>query len=147
MHTNRFKTEVTSGTVNVAPETDDIVALRLEGEFDIANSPRLNEEIDQALTDGKHLIVDLSEATFIDSSVINALFRARNNAATRRRIAVLQLGTAAIVERALQISNIERALPRTHTRAEAIQTIQQYAAEPAQDSPRSVLARRASEPG
>ena len=140
MHTDSFSTEMTPGTVNVAPETADIVALSLEGEFDIANAPCLNEEIDRALTDGKHLILDLSQATFIDSSVINALFRARKNAATRRRIAVVQLGTAAIVERAVQISNIERALPRTHTRAEAVQTIQQYAAEPADDSPRCACA-------
>ena len=123
-----LKTEVTPGTVNVAPETPDIAVLCLEGELDMADSPRLNEEIDRALSDGKHLIFDLSQATFIDSSVINALFRARKNAAACRRIAVLQLGTAAIVERALQLSNIERALPRTHTRVEAIRIIHQYAA-------------------
>jgi anti-anti-sigma factor len=140
MQTTSFETEEAPGTVTVVPETDDIVALCLEGEFDMANSPRLNEEIDRAITDGKHLILDLSQATFIDSSVINALFRARKNAATRRRIAVLQLGTAAIVELALELSNIERALPRTHTRAEALEAIHRYAGNAAHDSPRSVLA-------
>ena len=133
MQTTSFKTEAAPGTVNVAPETDNIIALSLVGEFDMANSPRLNEEIDRALTDGKDLILDLSQATFIDSSVINALFRAGKNAAARRRIAVLQLGTAAIVERALELSNIERALPRTHTRTEALEAIRQYVANPVHD--------------
>jgi anti-sigma B factor antagonist len=128
MPTTRVNTEWTPGTLTVAPETADIAALCLEGEWDLANSPHLNEEIDRALNDGKHLIFDLSQATFIDSSVINALFRARKNAAAHRRIAVLQLGTAPIVERAIQLSKIERALPRTNTRAEATQTIHQYAA-------------------
>jgi anti-anti-sigma factor len=128
MQTTRVNTEWTPGTLTIAPETADIAALCLEGEWDLANSPHLNEEINRALSDGKHLILDLSQATFIDSSVINELFRARKNAATHRRIAVLQLGTAPIVERALQLSYIEGALPRTHTRAEAIQTIHQYAA-------------------
>jgi anti-anti-sigma factor len=143
MQTASFKAEAAPGTVNVAPVADDIIALCLEGEFDMANSPRLNEEIDRALTDGKHLIVDLSQATFIDSSVINALFRARKSAATHRRIAVLQLGTAAIVERALELCNIEHVLPRTHTRAEALEAIRRYAANSAHDSARSELARQA----
>ena len=41
---------------------------------------------------------------------------------------VLQLGTAAIVERVLELTAIERVLPRAHTRTEAVQMIQQKAA-------------------
>ena len=75
----------------------------------------------------KHLILDLSQATFIDSSVINALFDAHRQAKERGRLAVLQLGTAAIVELVLKLSEIERVLPRVHTRAEAIDTIRSLA--------------------
>ena len=43
------------------------------------------------------------------------------------RAVVLQLGTAAIVERALEIAEIERVLPRVHERHEAVRMIQQAA--------------------
>ena len=116
-----------AGTLHVFPETDEIVAICLEGEWDMANTPRLVEESERVLTSERHLILDLSQATFIDSSVIGALFGAQRLASAHGRLAVLQLGTAAIVELALELSRVERILPRTHTRAEAIETIRQFA--------------------
>jgi anti-anti-sigma factor len=109
------------GTLRVVSETDEIVALSLEGEFDMANAPRIVEASERVLVNNKYLILDLSQATFIDSSVINALFVARKQANARGQLAVLQLGTSAIVELILKLSGIERVLPRVHTRAEAIE--------------------------
>jgi hypothetical protein len=40
---------------------------------------------------------------------------------------VLQVGTAAIVERVLELVRIERVLPRAHDRQEAVRIIQQKA--------------------
>lgn len=117
------------GTLQVVPETDEIVALSFEGEFDLANAPRIVEDSERVLAADKHLILDLSRATFIDSSVINALFVAGRTANARGRLAVLQLGTAAVVELALKVSGIERVLPRVHTRTEAVATIHQFVAE------------------
>jgi len=37
----------------------------------MANAPAFDQEVDHALEGGKELILDLSEATFIDSSVIS----------------------------------------------------------------------------
>jgi anti-anti-sigma factor len=116
-----------NGRITLTTEGDEIVALGFEGEFDLANAQLIREHAERALQDDKHVILDLTEATFIDSSVINSLFRIQKMAQTRRRMAVLQLGTAAIVEHMLELSGIERALPRTKTRTEAIQSIQHYA--------------------
>ena len=112
------------GVLQVVPATDEIAVLCLEGEFDRANAPRIIEEGDRIIGDGKHLIVDLSASTFIDSSVINALFHLGDQAMTERRVAVMQLGTAAIVERVIELTRIERVLPRTATRQEAIETVE-----------------------
>ena len=112
--------------LRVVPETDEIVALSLEGEFDLANASRIVEEGERALANANHLIVDLSKATFIDSSVIAALFGIHKQASAHNRLAVLQLGTAAIVEKTLELSRVERIIPRANTRAEAIDTIQQF---------------------
>jgi anti-sigma B factor antagonist len=114
-----------AGEVQVLAQTDQIAALCLEGEFDLANAPQIIEEAERLLADDKQVILDLSEATFIDSSVIHALFRVAAEARKTGRVVVLQLGTAAVVERVIQICNIERVLARASTRPEALDTIRQ----------------------
>jgi anti-sigma B factor antagonist len=106
-------------------QTDEIVAVSLEGEFDMANAPALVEQIDQAILSDQHLIIDLSEATFIDTTVINALFYAAKTAKAQQRTVVLQLGTAPIVERVIEITEIDQVVPRVSTRADAVQIIKQ----------------------
>ena len=115
------------GAIRVVPETDEIVVVCLEGDFDLTSAPALGDQIDRALESGNELILDLSEVTFIDSSVINVLVRASKAASERGRAVVLQLGTARIVERALEIARIEQVLPMGHDRQEAVRMIQQQA--------------------
>lgn len=116
------------GTIRVVPETAKIVALCLEGDFDLTNAPALDAQIDLALDRGNDLILDLSEASFIDSSVIHLVARAAQTAQTTEQTVVLQLGTAAIVERVLELSGIEEVLPRAHDRQEALLVIREHAA-------------------
>ena len=113
------------GVVRVVPETDEIVAVCLEGDFDLGNAPALGKEVGRALENGNDLILDLSQATFIDSSVVHVLVNASKAVIGSDRAVVLQLGTAAIVERVLEIAEIERVLPRAHERQEAVRIIQQ----------------------
>lgn len=115
------------GVVWVVPETDEIVAVCLEGEFDMANTRTVGEEIDRTLAGGKDLIFDLSEATFIDSSLIAVLIRAVKATRGTEQAVVLQLGTTAIVERVLEITRIEQVVPRAHDRQEAVRMIRQRA--------------------
>ena len=113
------------GELHVVAAADGIAALCLEGEFDLANAPQIIEEGKRLLAEDKQVILDLSEATFIDSSVIQALAHLGAEATKKGRIAVLQVGTPAIVERVIEISGIDRVIPRTQTRPEAINTIHQ----------------------
>jgi anti-anti-sigma factor len=113
------------GELEVFAETDEIAVLCLEGEFDLANAPQIIERGERLLADDKQLILDLSDATFIDASVIDALSRLGAHASKNGRTVVLQLGTAPIVERVIRICNIDRVLPRAHTRPEAIDMIRQ----------------------
>ena len=118
------------GVISVVPETDGIVAVCLKGEFDIATERVLGDQVDRALERGDNLILDLSEATFIDSSVIGVLMRAVKVAGGRKQTMVLQLGTASIVERVFEITRIEQVLPRAHDRQEAVRMIQQKSVAP-----------------
>ena len=121
--------EFSPGTVVVTPETGEIVAIHLRGEFDLATAPSVLEEAERRLDDHKHLILDLNGATFIDSSVINVIIRAHRTASARGRVAVLELGPNTVVERALDISGITQIVPRAYSRTDAIDIIHR-AAEP-----------------
>jgi anti-anti-sigma factor len=116
------------GAIRADSEPDGIIAVCLEGDFDLANAPLLREHVHSALETGNNLIVDLSEATFIDSSVISVLFDAAKAVHGRDQTVVLQLATTPIVEQALELVGIESVLPRAHSRTEAVQIIERKAA-------------------
>lgn len=128
MFTSSSGAERNGGVIRVLRETDGIVAVCLEGEFDMANAPALGDQIDLALEDGNDVIVDLSEATFIDSSVIKVLFHGARAVDGRNQTLVLQVATAPIVERVLELVAVERMMPRVRSRTEAVQMIQRKAA-------------------
>ena len=109
-----------AANITVVRVTDAITALELEGEFDIAESPRIADEADRLLREQKHLIIDLSAATFIDSSVIHTLFRANAGARQLERCLVLQLGTAAGVKLVLDVTGADRTLKTATTREQAV---------------------------
>ena len=111
------------GTLRLESEADGIVAVCVQGDFDVANVSALRDEVDKTLASGEDLILDLSEASFIDSSLIHVLFDAARAVRGREQSLVLQLGTAPIVERALEIAGIERVVPRAHDRDEAVRMV------------------------
>jgi anti-sigma B factor antagonist len=109
-------------------EEDGIVILALQGEHDLFSAPQIVEQATHAIADRQHLILDLSEATFIDSCVVRALFQIYDIAGAHGCTCVLQLGTAAIVGRVLKITAVEQTIPRAHTRADAVHLIREHRA-------------------
>lgn len=121
----RVGSQIEEPVIHVVDATDAITALDLEGEFDVVTAPTLIEHAERVLADGKDLIINLSDATFIDSSIIHALFKADEAAKGAGKAFVLQFGTHAAVERVLSITGTERSLPTAPTRARAIELIEQ----------------------
>jgi anti-anti-sigma factor len=130
--------------IRVVPERVGVAAVCLDGEFDMANASLLSDEIEETLASGDDLILDLSQATFIDSSVIHVLFASARAAAARGRRLVLQVGTAPIVERALELAAIERVVARAHDREEAVRLLQQQTPPPSREQRLSVGSERRS---
>src|SRR5258705_9205131 len=60
--------------------SDDVVVVVVEGEHDIYTAPTLRERLEEALGRGGGIVVDLTAATFVDSSVLGALLDARRRA-------------------------------------------------------------------
>src|SRR5215210_5902936 len=57
------------------PSSDGVMTLVLRGELDMAAAPELRERVDGAVG-RRGLVIDLGEATFIDSAVLKELLRA-----------------------------------------------------------------------
>ncbi len=108
------------GTVDV---TGAITAIDLKGEFDVANAPEVIEHAERVLEAGRHLIMNLSDATFIDSAIVHALFRVNETAGSKGRQCVLQFGTHPGVERVLSMTGADKKLACASTRREAIDLI------------------------
>ena len=66
------------------------------------------------------VVVDVSEAEFIDSSVIATLFESARTATQWGTTIRLQMGTATIVRRALEVSGILEEIDVASSREEAL---------------------------
>ena len=58
--------------------------LTMSGEHDLSTAPDLVHEREQAFDAGAPVVVDLTEVEFMDSAVLNALLKAREQALARQ---------------------------------------------------------------
>ena len=56
----------------------------MHGEHDLSTAPNLAHELEQALDAGAAVVVDLTEVEFMDSAILNALLKAREQALARQ---------------------------------------------------------------
>ena len=104
-------------------EAADVAVVTAAGELDVSNAGRLREEIEHVLERRRDLILDVSEVTSLDSSVLGALLEAHRSANARARRVVLQVGEAHIVDRILALTGVDRVIPRAQTRADALSAL------------------------
>ena len=103
---------MTSGSLSLQPTIEvrspqpHAALVALGGEHDLYSADQLRQTIEMSLSGCDHLIVDLSAAEFIDSTVIGVLVRTMKQASGLGRRFSVVLGTAPVVERALQVSGV-----------------------------------------
>lgn len=56
----------------------------MHGEHDLSTAPNLAHELEQAFDAGAPVVVDLTEVEFMDSAILNALLKAREQALARQ---------------------------------------------------------------
>src|SRR6201991_4365891 len=100
----------------------DVVVVVVEGEHDIYTAPTLRERLDEAIGRGGGVVVDLTAATFVDSSVLGALLDARRRALEAHQGFVVCVGETgeAGVPRRLDVTCLVPVLPVLRGREEAI---------------------------
>jgi anti-sigma B factor antagonist len=101
----------------------DVVVVVVEGEHDIYTAPTLRERLDEALGRGGGVVVDLTGATFVDSSVLGALLDARRRALESEQGYVVCIGESVEpgVRRILDITGLVPVLPVITGREQAIE--------------------------
>ena len=101
---------------------DDVVVVVVEGEHDIYTAPTLRERLEEALERRGGVVVDLTAATFVDSSVLGALLDARRRALDADQGYVVCVGDQVEpgVQRILDITGLVPVLPVVGDRASAI---------------------------
>jgi anti-anti-sigma factor len=86
---------------------DDVPVGRLNGEIDISQVPVIRDRLYGALDNqGSGMLIDLSEAKYIDSAVVNLLFELADRLGTHQLRLALVVPEGGLVDRVLTIVNI-----------------------------------------
>ena len=92
--------------------------LTISGEHDLSTAPALRRRLDSLLDEGAVTVVDLSPATFIDSSILGVILDGRRRAADRNvGFAVVHSNGTDAVHRVLEVTGLRAELP-VHARRE-----------------------------
>jgi anti-anti-sigma factor len=112
--------------VNAPPDMELVfprpgaVVVECKGEHELSTGDE-TEQLLAELVEGYELVViDVSEAEFVDSSFLHGLVKADRASRARGSRVVLQFGTALIVRRAFEISGVLELLEHVGTREEAL---------------------------
>ena len=110
--------------------TDDgVVIVAVEGEHDIYTASALREQIDGAFRGGTAVVIDLSDATFLDSSILRALLGARNQAEEQESgfAVALDRSKAPAVQRILEVTGLLKVFPVLPGREQAVEAARRAA--------------------
>jgi anti-sigma B factor antagonist len=99
-----------------------LALLTVTGEHDLSTAPEFRRRLDELLDEETGVVVDLSQATFIDSSILGVIIDAKRRAADANiGYAVLHPDGAGPVDRVLEVTGLRAELP-VHTEREAATT-------------------------
>lgn len=103
---------------------DGIEVVELHGEHDLGTLPQVREAFEAAASGENALIIDLSSASFVDSSILGAVLDARRLAGEAERgFAVACDGAAEPVRRVLEVTGLAEELPVHPTREAALSAL------------------------
>ena len=86
--------------------------LAITGEHDLSTAPGLRQRLDGLIAEGAPIVVDLSPASFVDSSILGVILEARRHAeAEGRGFAVCHANGSDPVGRVLEITGLRGELP------------------------------------
>jgi anti-sigma B factor antagonist len=121
---------VESNRIELDRNNDGVVVVVVTGEHDVYTAPSLRDQIQSVIEERAPFVIDLTPATFVDSSILRVLLEARRQAEeTGLGFAVaLGNGEGPGVRRILEVTGLMNVFPVLEDREEALQTAKSAAA-------------------
>jgi anti-sigma B factor antagonist len=109
---------VRTGELALERNDEGLAVLTISGEHDLSTAPNLRRRLEGLLDEGVPTVVDLSQATFIDSSILGVILDGRRRAAEAKiGFAVARSNGSSAVDRVLEVTGLRAELP-VHARRE-----------------------------
>jgi anti-sigma B factor antagonist len=122
---------VRTGELGLERTDAGLAVLTISGEHDLSTAPNLRRRLDGLLDEGTATVVDLSPATFVDSSILGAILDGRRRAAEADiGFAVVHSNGADAVDRVLEVTGLRAELPVHARREEALSMASGTSGEP-----------------
>ena len=109
--------------LSVERPADSTAVAVFSGEHDLATKRQVHELLISLVDDNELVVADISEAEFIDSSILHVLLETKKEAEARGRTFRLQLGTADIVRTAIKASGLDKVFDVKPTREAALEKV------------------------
>jgi anti-sigma B factor antagonist len=111
---------VRTGELALERTEKGLAVLTISGEHDLSTAPNLRRRLDGLLDERTATVVDLSPATFIDSSILGVILDGRRRAAKAQiGFAVARSNDSNAVDRVLDVTGLRVELPVHARRQEA----------------------------
>ena len=115
---------VRTGELALERKDQGVAVLTISGEHDLSTAPNLRRRLDGLIEEGVATVVDLSPATFIDSSILGVILDERRRATEARLgFAVVRAGGSNAVDRVLEVTGLRSELPVHAGREEAVAAV------------------------
>jgi anti-sigma B factor antagonist len=112
---------VRTGELALERNDSGVAVLTISGEHDLSTAPNLRRRLDGLLDEGVATVLDLSSATFIDSSILGVILDGRRRAAEAKiGFAVARSNGSDAVDRVLEVTGLRAELPVHARREEAV---------------------------
>jgi anti-sigma B factor antagonist len=115
---------VESNRIELDRNNDGVVVVVVTGEHDVYTAPSLRDQIQSVIEEKAPFVIDLTPATFVDSSILRVLLEARRQAEESGLGFAVALGNGEGpgVRRILQVTGLMNVFPVLANREEALQT-------------------------
>ncbi|MGA8217969.1 MAG: STAS domain-containing protein [Solirubrobacterales bacterium] len=121
-----------TGELAVERNDEGFAVLTISGEHDLSTAPNLRRRLDSLLDDATPAIIDLSPATFIDSSILGVILDGRRRATDLGiGFEVVHSNGADAVDRVLEVTGLRAELPVHARREEAFTGVSSSGTPPA----------------
>lgn len=113
--------DVRIGEIGLEQTDTGVAVLSISGEHDLNTAPDLRRRLDELVGERSSIVVDLSPATFVDSSILGVILEARRRATDAGLGFALAQGDGAdAVSRVLEITGLRAELPVHASRGDAL---------------------------